>query len=89
LWIRRRRFASPEPTPIASARLFRREADIAIRPSKFQQLDVFQRAIAVIQFGLYASDDYLARMGAPDFTTKGDFLIDAFAHLRSVLDPSG
>ncbi len=59
---------------VAEARklnLFRREADIAVRPSKFQQLDVFQRAIAVIQFGLYASDDYLARMGTPDFATKG------------------
>jgi DNA-binding transcriptional LysR family regulator len=59
---------------VAEARhlnLFRREADIAVRPSKFQQLEVFQRAVAVIQFGLYASDDYLARRGAPDFATKG------------------
>jgi DNA-binding transcriptional LysR family regulator len=59
---------------VAEARklnLFRREADIALRPSKFQQLEIFQRAIAVIQFGIYASDDYLARMGSPDFATKG------------------
>lgn len=59
---------------VAEARklnLFRREADIALRPSKFQQLDIFQRAVAVIQFGLYASDEYLARLGTPDFATKG------------------
>src|SRR6478609_10408345 len=59
---------------VAEARklnLFRREADIALRPSKFQQLDVFQRAIATIQFGIYASDDYLARVGKPDFGTMG------------------
>jgi DNA-binding transcriptional LysR family regulator len=60
---------------VAEARhlnLFRREADIAIRPSKFQQVEIFQRAVAVIQFGLYASDDYLARLGKPDFSTKGE-----------------
>ncbi len=51
--------------------LFRREADIALRPSKFQQLEVFQRAVAVIQFGLYVSDEYLARKGRPDFATSG------------------
>jgi DNA-binding transcriptional LysR family regulator len=59
---------------VAEARklnLFRREADIALRPSKFQQLEVYQRAIAVIQFGVYASDHYLARMGLPDFVAKG------------------
>lgn len=59
---------------VADARhlnLFRREADVAVRPSKFQQLDVFQRAIATLQFGLYASDDYLARSGTPDFGSRG------------------
>jgi DNA-binding transcriptional LysR family regulator len=59
---------------VAEARhlnLFRREADIAIRPSRFQQREVFQREIAVLRFGLYASEDYLARSGAPDFTTQG------------------
>jgi DNA-binding transcriptional LysR family regulator len=60
---------------VAEARklnLFRREADIALRPSKFQQLEIHQRAIAVIQFGLYASDHYLALMGLPDFARKGE-----------------
>jgi DNA-binding transcriptional LysR family regulator len=59
---------------VAEARklnLLRRDADIAVRPSKFQQLEIVQRAVGVIQFGLYASDDYLARMGTPDFTTQG------------------
>jgi DNA-binding transcriptional LysR family regulator len=59
---------------VAEARhlnLFRREADVALRPSKFQQLEIVQRAIAVIEFGLYASGDYLARMGTPDFAAKG------------------
>ena len=59
---------------VAEARhlnLFRREADVALRPSKFQQLEIVQRGIAVIEFGLYASSDYLARMGTPDFAAKG------------------
>jgi DNA-binding transcriptional LysR family regulator len=59
---------------VAEARklnLFRREADVALRPSRFQQLEVVQRAIAVVQFGLYASDDYLARVGSPDFARNG------------------
>lgn len=47
--------------------LVKREADIALRPSKFKQQEVFQRVIAVIEFGLYASDAYLARHGPPDF----------------------
>jgi DNA-binding transcriptional LysR family regulator len=59
---------------VAEARklnLFRREADIAVRPAKFQQLEIVQRAIATVEFGLYASADYLARMGAPSFATRG------------------
>jgi DNA-binding transcriptional LysR family regulator len=47
--------------------LVRREADIAIRPSKFEQQEIVQRQVAVIAFGLYASDGYLARNGTPDF----------------------
>lgn len=47
--------------------LIRREADIAIRPSKFQQPDVVQRRLGSIAFGLYASDPYLARHGTPSF----------------------
>ena len=47
--------------------LLRREADIAIRPSEFPQQDIVQRKLGRIGFGLYASDAYLARQGAPDF----------------------
>jgi DNA-binding transcriptional LysR family regulator len=47
--------------------LTRRDADLAIRPSRFEQPDVVQRAIAVVAFGLYASDSYLAERGPPDF----------------------
>ena len=75
---------------VAEARklnLFRREADIALRPSKFQQLEIYQRAIAAIQFGLYASDHYLARMGLPDFAAKGQghLLVAAGAGMGTTL----
>ena len=67
--------------------LFRREADIGIRPSRFQQLDVFQREIAVLQFGLYASDAYLARMGLPDFAVRanGHLLVLAGAEMGTTI----
>ncbi len=47
--------------------LLRREADIAVRPSEFPQQDIVQRKLGRVGFGLYASDAYLARRGAPDF----------------------
>lgn len=47
--------------------LTQRDADLAIRPSRFEQQDVVQRELAVVAFGLYASDSYLAELGAPDF----------------------
>jgi DNA-binding transcriptional LysR family regulator len=46
--------------------LVRREADLAIRPSAFEQQEIVQRELATIGFGLYASDAYLAP-GAPHF----------------------
>lgn len=55
---------------VADARhlnLVRREADIALRPSRFTHEDVSQREVAVMEFGLYASDTYLTRRGMPDF----------------------
>ena len=58
---------------VAEARklnLFRREADIAVRPSKFQQLEIFQRAIAVIEFGLYASSDISRAWARPILPRK-------------------
>lgn len=48
--------------------LARREADIALRPSKFTQADVLQRLVATLGFGLYASDGYLAQHGMPEFS---------------------
>jgi DNA-binding transcriptional LysR family regulator len=48
--------------------LARREADLALRPSRFQQNEVHQRALAIVEFGLYAADAYVKRYGVPDFT---------------------
>lgn len=47
--------------------LAKREADIAIRPSPFRHDSVFQRAVANLEFGVYAADAYLSRRGAPGF----------------------
>lgn len=55
---------------LASARwanLARGEADIALRPAAFQQQAVFQREVARIGYGLYASREYLKAHGRPDF----------------------
>ncbi|WP_433933804.1 LysR family transcriptional regulator [Sorangium cellulosum] len=55
---------------VADARwlsLPRREADIALRPAAFEHHEVFQREVARIGFGLYASEAYLAERGPPDF----------------------
>ena len=52
------------------ANLARGEADIALRPASFQQQAVFQREVARIGFGLYASRDYLRARGRPDFARR-------------------
>jgi DNA-binding transcriptional LysR family regulator len=44
--------------------LARREADLALRPRRFDQQAIVQRAIANVAFGLYASPSYLALRGA-------------------------
>lgn len=49
------------------ANLARGEADLALRPAAFQQQSVFQRQLARIAYGLYASTDYLVTRGHPDF----------------------
>ena len=54
---------------VADARwlnLPRREADIAFRHTRFEHATVFQREVARIAFGLYASPSYLAECGLPD-----------------------
>lgn len=68
--------------------LARREADLALRPSKFEEPEIVQRQIAVLGFGLYASDGYLARRGAPDFTRQceGHALIGMSESLGKVPD---
>jgi DNA-binding transcriptional LysR family regulator len=48
--------------------LVKREADIALRPSRFTHQEIVQREVATLEFGLYASESYLARHGEPDFT---------------------
>jgi DNA-binding transcriptional LysR family regulator len=52
------------------ANLSRREADIALRPSRFEQQAVFQREVAVVSFALFASREYLEARGAPDFRRR-------------------
>ena len=49
--------------------LSRREADIALRPRRFDQQALVQRATVSLGFGLYAAPRYLAAHGAP---TAGD-----------------
>jgi DNA-binding transcriptional LysR family regulator len=49
--------------------LARREADIAIRPRRFEQAGIVQRAVGRLAFGLYAAHGYLKLRGAP---THGD-----------------
>ena len=70
--------------------LAKREADIALRPSEFQQEAVFQRVVATLEFGLYASDAYLARHGLPDFASgaPGHVFIDMSEDLRTIVDRS-
>jgi len=49
------------------ANLARGEADLALRPARFEQQAVFQRELARLGYGLYAARSYLARHGPPDF----------------------
>lgn len=68
--------------------LVRREADLALRPSEFEQPEIVQRRIASVAFGLYASDAYLARHGTPNFASlcEGHRLIAMSEHLRKIPD---
>ncbi|MBR0648717.1 LysR family transcriptional regulator [Roseomonas terrae] len=45
-----------------------READIAVRLTRFEQHDLVARRIGTMSHGLYASPTYLERHGPPDFT---------------------
>lgn len=44
-----------------------READIALRLTRFEQHDLVARRIGTMAYGLYASPAYLERHGMPDF----------------------
>lgn len=68
--------------------LMRREADIALRVSRFEDDEVVQRKLGVITFGLYAADSYLARHGVPSFSTgcPGHCLIAMSKSLNKVPD---
>jgi len=45
--------------------LARREADLALRPRRFEHEAIVQRAVANVEFGLYAAPRYLAARGIP------------------------
>lgn len=68
--------------------LARREADLAVRPARFEHQAIIQREVAALSFGLYASAAYLARRGMPDFTTpcEGHCLIAMSQSLGTVVD---
>lgn len=46
------------------------DTDIALRLARFTEADVSQRSLGTVTFGLYASADYLARRGYPDFANQ-------------------
>ncbi|QSQ27487.1 LysR family transcriptional regulator [Pyxidicoccus parkwayensis] len=68
--------------------LTQREADLALRVVPFEQQDIFQRKVARVGFGLYASEDYLARHGAPDFSRQceGHALVTMSDELGPIAD---
>jgi DNA-binding transcriptional LysR family regulator len=68
--------------------LVRRDADIALRPSQFTEVEVFQRQVGVIEFALYASEEYLERHGPPDFArgAAGHVIIGMTDDMRTIVD---
>lgn len=57
---------------VRNLNLSRREADIALRVARFDQGGLTARRVGTIGFGLYASEDYLAAHGRPDFAAGGE-----------------
>jgi DNA-binding transcriptional LysR family regulator len=55
-----------------SLNLSRREADVALRIARFQQADLVARKVGEVGFGLYASTDYVAAHGMPNFDNGAD-----------------
>jgi DNA-binding transcriptional LysR family regulator len=68
--------------------LVKREADIALRPSRFTHKEIVQREVGVISFGLYASETYLQRCGMPDFArgSPGHVFITATDDMNNLVD---
>jgi len=68
--------------------LVRREADLALRPSRFEHAEVIERELAVLRFALYASHAYLAEHGLPDFGrgAEGQRLIAMSRSLTKIPD---
>lgn len=54
------------------ADLTRNEADLALRPSRFEANSVWQRAVGFAEFAMYASADYLSRRGKPTLANQCD-----------------
>lgn len=71
------------------ASLARREADLALRPSRFTEAAVASRKVATLSFRLYASAAYLAEHGAPNFgaAAAGHRLIAMSEALTKIPDP--
>lgn len=68
--------------------LSKRDADLALRFTRFEQADVVQRRVARVGFGLYASESYLAERGAPDFARgcPGHLLVAMSARVTTATD---
>jgi DNA-binding transcriptional LysR family regulator len=68
--------------------LVKREADIALRPSRFTHKEIVQREVGVLAFGLYASESYLVRHGQPDFAhgSPGHVFITATDDMNNLAD---
>ncbi|HEU4727845.1 MAG TPA: LysR family transcriptional regulator [Kofleriaceae bacterium] len=69
--------------------LTRRESDLAIRPRAFEHQDVYQRRLARLELGLYASPGYLAAHGAPSFAAgcAGHTFIGLHDEINDIAQP--
>jgi DNA-binding transcriptional LysR family regulator len=59
-------------TEARSLNLGRREADVALRVARFQQAELVARKVGELAFGVYASADYVAAHGMPNFDDGAD-----------------
>jgi DNA-binding transcriptional LysR family regulator len=68
--------------------LARGDAEIALRPSRFEHQDVVEMQVGLVRFALYASEAYLGERGVPDFTRgcEGHALIAMSTALTRIPD---